>query len=310
MFQQDQAESHEAPYGDRPAFPYLLITGDLRKTRDQHSGPAGYFSLVLQKKPPNFIDHGLFHLTPFRHFLFLHVAAPAIFADEQDGTPAEGQKENSPEKAPDLSEFRTFTSAKGDKTLQLKVVARIDDETYKVQNPEGRIFNIKTSNLSRSDQLFLDFWEPDAILNLKEAALPDVLDQMGYSVLNMTVVESTFFITATVDGKTGKFLLDPSRGWSTFDPVAAKEIGMNLGQGRINFTDNTGKSSRSQRGAVKEFRAGSVSVSSHDFEVIEVAKMFRAVPANTIGAIGGDLLKRLNALVDFGGKRLFVRAEP
>ncbi|HCQ32741.1 MAG TPA: hypothetical protein DIV54_04515, partial [Verrucomicrobiales bacterium] len=52
-------------------------------------------------------------------FLFLHVAAPAIFADEQDGTPAEGQKENSPEKAPDLSEFRTFTSAKGDKTLQL-----------------------------------------------------------------------------------------------------------------------------------------------------------------------------------------------
>ena len=30
---------------------------------------------------------------------------------------------------------------------------------------------------------------------------------------------------------------------------------------------------------------------------------------NTIGAIGGDLLKRLNALVDFGGKRLFVRKD-
>lgn len=241
--------------------------------------------------------------------LLLQLMSPLCPADEENGAPAEEKKEDSPENAPDLSEFRTFTSAKGNKTLQLRVVARIDDETYKVQNPEGRIFNIKTSNLSRSDQLFLDFWEPDAIFNLKEAELPDVLDQMGYSVLDMTVVENTFFVTATVDGKTGKFLLDPSRGWSTFDPATAKEIGMTLTEGRINFTDNTGKSSRSQRGAVKEFKAGMVSVSSHEFEVIEVAKMFRAVPANTIGAIGGDMLKKLNALVDFGGKRLFVRAK-
>ena len=240
--------------------------------------------------------------------LLLQLVSPLSYADEENGPPAEERAEDLPEKAPDPSEFRTFTSARGNKTLQLKVVARIDDETYKVQNPEGRIFNIKTSNLSRSDQLFLDFWEPNAILNLKQAKLPDVLDQMGYSVLEMTVVESTFFVTATVDGKTGKFLLDPSRGWSTFDPAAAKEIGMTLTQGRINFTDNTGKSSRSQRGAVKEFKAGMVSVNSHEFEVIEVAKMFRAVPANTIGAIGGDMLKKLNALVDFGGKRLFVRA--
>ena len=98
---------------------------------------------------------------------------PLTFADEENGPPAEENAEDAPKKAPDLSEFRTFTSAKGNKTLQLKVVARIDDETYKVQNPEGRIFNIKTSNLSRSDQLFLDFWEPDSILNLKKAKLPD-----------------------------------------------------------------------------------------------------------------------------------------
>ena len=240
--------------------------------------------------------------------LFFPLVGPTGLAQEENGGPAGNGKEKSSEKAPDLSGFRTFTSAKGSKTLKLKVVARIDDETYKVQNPEGDIFNIKTSNLSRSDQLFLDFWEPDAILNLKEASLPDVLDQMGYSMLDMTVVESTFFVTATVDGKTGKFLLDPSRGWSTFDPAAAKEIGMNLSQGRINFTDNTGQSSRSQQGAVKEFTAGIVAISSHEFQVLEVAKMFRAVPANTIGAIGGDLLKRLNALVDYGGRKLFVKA--
>ena len=216
------------------------------------------------------------------------VTIPAPADDEDEGP----DKDAPVEKKSDPAEFRTFTSANGSKTLQLKVVARINDET---------------SSLSRSDQLFLDFWEPDAIFNLKTAKLPEVLDQMGYSVLDLTVVENTFFVNATVDGKSGKFLLDPSRGWSTFDPAVAKEIGMNLTDGRINFTDNTGKTNRSKRGAVKEFKAGAVTVTSHQFEVIEVAKMFRAVPANTLGAIGGDLLKRLNALVDFGGKRLFVR---
>ncbi|MDP7308454.1 MAG: hypothetical protein QF405_12520 [Roseibacillus sp.] len=238
--------------------------------------------------------------------LLAWMATPAP-ADDKEEDAAEEKKGEATEEKSDPAEFRTFTSTRGDKTLKLKVVARIDDETYKVENPEGKVFNIKTANLSHSDQRFLDFWEPDAILNLQTAKLPKVLEQMGYSTLDLTVVESTFFVNVTVDGKSGKFLLDPNRGWSTFDPAAAKEIGMNLGQGRINFTDNTGKTSRSKRGAVKEFKAGQVTITAHEFEVIEVAKMFRAVPANTIGAIGGDLLKRLNALIDFGGKRLFVR---
>ncbi len=238
--------------------------------------------------------------------LFAWMAAPAP-ADEKEEGSGEEKKADPAEKKSDPGEFRTFTSARGDKTLKLKVVARIDDETYKVENPEGKVFNIKATSVSPSDQGFLDFWEPDAILDLQSAELPKVLDKMGYSTLDLTVVESTFFVNVTVDGKSGKFLLDPSRGWSTFDPAAAKEIGMNLTEGRINFTDNTGKTSRSKRGAVKEFKAGQVTIASHEFEVLEVAKMFRAVPANTIGAIGGDLLKRLNALIDYGGKRLFVK---
>ena len=89
--------------------------------------------------------------------LFLaSVTIPAPAEDEDEGS----DKENPVEKKSDPAEFRTFTSANGNKTLQLKVVARINDETYKVENPEGKIFSIKTSSLSRSDQNFLDFWEP------------------------------------------------------------------------------------------------------------------------------------------------------
>lgn len=230
-------------------------------------------------------------------------------ADEKDEDSEEEKKEDPAEKKNDLKDFHTFTSARGDKTLKLKVLARIDDETYKVENPEGKVFNLKAASVSQSDQRFLDFWEPDAIFNLKTAKLPEVLDQMGYSALDLTVVESTFLVNVTVDGKNGKFLLDPGRGWSTFDPAAAKEIGMNLTEGRVTFTDKTGKTSRSKRGTVKEFKAGQVTITSHEFEVLPVAQMFRAVPANTIGAIGGDLLKRFNAMIDYGGKRLFVKKD-
>ena len=240
--------------------------------------------------------------------LLVWMGSPAP-ADEKEEDPGKEEQGEPAEKKGDPEDFHTFTSARGDKTLRLKVIARIDDETYKVENPEGKVFNIKAASVSRSDQRFLDFWEPDTIFNLKTAKLPEVLDQMGYSALDLTVVESTFLVSVTVDGKSGKFLLDPGRRWSTFDPAAAKEIGMSLTEGRVNFTDNTGKTSRSKRGTVKEFKAGQVTITSHEFEVLEVTKMFRGVPANTIGAIGGDLLKRLNALVDFGGKRLFVRKD-
>ena len=238
--------------------------------------------------------------------LFLaSVTIPAPAEDEDEGS----DKENPVEKKSDPAEFRTFTSANGNKTLQLKVVARINDETYKVENPEGKIFSIKTSSLSRSDQNFLDFWEPGAIFDLKTAQLPEVLDQMGYSALDLTTAGNTFIVNITADGKSGKFLLDPSRSFSTFDPAAAADIGMNLGEGRISFTDNAGQTSRSKQGAVKELKAGQVTLASQEFQVIEVAKMFRGVPAGTLGAIGGDLLSRLNALVDYEGKQLFVKAD-
>ena len=239
---------------------------------------------------------------PAARFLLLAflawVAFPAL---------AQNDEKNEQEKKDDGS-FRIFTSARGNKTLRLKVLSRIDDETYKVENEDGKAFNIKTSNLSRSDQLFLEFWEPNAIFDLKAAKLPDVLDQMGYSALDLITAGNTFVVNMNADGKTGKFLLDPSRSFSTFDPAAASDIGMKLGDGRINFTDNVGQTSRSKQGAVKELKAGLVTVASHEFQVIEVAKLFRAVPAGTLGAIGGDLLNRLNALVDYEGKKLFVKA--
>jgi hypothetical protein len=83
---------------------------------------------------------------------------------------------------------------------------------------------------------------------------------------------------------------------------------MKLEQGGVNFTSN-GKTVRSQKGTAKVFKIGEVEVKSHSFEVLSSSFMFRSVPANTAGSIGTDLFKKLNALVDYDGKRLFVKGD-
>ena len=45
--------------------------------------------------------------------LVLQLVSPLSYADEENGPPAEKKAEDLPEKAPDPSEFRTFTSARG-----------------------------------------------------------------------------------------------------------------------------------------------------------------------------------------------------
>lgn len=236
--------------------------------------------------------------------LLLSWPAPPLFAadDEKDKEKEKEEEQEKEAEEADAKAFRIFTSARGNKTLKLKILARIDDETYKVEDPDGKTFNIKTTALSKSDQRFLDFWEPNTIFDLKSAKLNDVLDQMGYSALDLTAIESSYLVTATIDGKEGKFLLDPSRGWSTLDTAAAEAIGISLGQGRVNFNGT-----RSKQGAAKEFKAGLVKLESFEFQVIDLAVAYQGVPKGTLGAIGGDLLKDLNALVDYDGKRLFVK---
>ena len=240
----------------------------------------------------------MFLLRPLAAVVLLCCSATFVVADDKD-------TDEKKEETPKHKDYRNFT-AKNGKSLEARVLTRIDDERYKVETPEGKVFTLNINSLSKSDARFLEFWEPDRILDLTTAELADVLEKMSYSLQPLTSSGDRFFVTATVDGKKAKFILDPSRKFSSLDPEAAKEIGMKLGQGGVTFTSN-GKTERSQKGTAKVFTIGEVEVKSHSFEVLSSSFMFGSVPADTAGSIGTDLFKKLNALVDYDGKRLFVK---
>ena len=232
--------------------------------------------------------------------LLLAVTAPLLSAQDEDAEEGEGKKI-------EKKGFRTFTGKNG-KSLELRVVSRIDDDRYTFETPDGKSFTLDvTEKLSEADQLYLQAWEPDAILDIATADLKDVLAKMGYSGADLVTAGNTFVVSASIGGKDTKLVIDAGRNFSTLDPSFAKDLGITLSQGTINFRDATGKTTRSQQGRAKSIAIGDVELEAHQFQVLSVAAMFRSVPANTNGAIGSDLLNKLNALLDYQGKRLYVR---
>ncbi len=245
--------------------------------------------------------------------IVLACSAPLLPArddeDEEKDKDKDKDKEEKKEEKPKLKNFRTFTSRNG-KSLEARVVARIDDERYTVETPEGKKFTFNIKTLSKSDQTYLDFWVPDAILDLSTADLKDVMEKMNYRGVELISTGNRLFATASADGKELKFVLDPGRSFSTLDPAVAKDLGLKLSPGTINFSDGAGKIVRSEQGSAKGIKIGDLEVKSHLFQVLDMAMMGGgALPGNTSGAIGADLLSKLNAVVDHGGKYLFMREQ-
>jgi hypothetical protein len=224
------------------------------------------------------------------------------------GTLRAAEDDEKKEEKTEHKDYRIFT-AKNGKTIEARVVTRIDDENYTVEDKEGKSYKLNLNNLSASDQQFLEFWEPGAILDFTTATLPEVLKKMKYSMADLTVSGDTQIFTAEVDGEEMKFVLAPGRNFSTLDPSAAETLGLQLSEGTLNIQDGQGNQERTKQGTVKAFVIGDVEIESVDFQVFDLAKIAGTVPANTAGAVGTDLLTKLNALVDLGGQRLFVKKD-
>ena len=227
------------------------------------------------------------------------IPPPALRAQESD---------DKTEKAVKKKGFRTFTGKNG-KALDLRVVTRIDDDRYTFEDPEGKTFTLNVKEkLSQADQSYLELWEPDAILDIVSADLSEVLAKRNYSGTDITAANNLSMVTAKLGGKESKCIIDPGRHCSTLDPAAAKDLGLTLRQGTVTF-NGPGGQARSEQGTVESFALADLEVKSVTFEVFNVAGLFGSVPAGTAGSIGSNLLKQLNAIVDHGAKRIYVRGD-
>ena len=234
-------------------------------------------------------------MTAFKRLLLALVLLGASAAAQDE---AETKKPD-----PDL---RTFTGKNG-KKIEAKVLNRIDDERYQVETADGKSLTINITNLVAADQAFLDAWEPDAILDIATAPLDKVLAKMGYSSSELTAAGSRSLVTAEVDGKTMKFVIDPGRAYSMLTPKAAETLGLKLSPGNMQFRSPDGKTERANQGTVEAFAIGEVELKKETFIVYDLSKVLSNAPGAANGLLGGPALEKLNAIVDYGGRRFFAR---
>ena len=231
------------------------------------------------------------------------IALAGLFSFSVPWVAAADEKEEVDEK-----EFRKFT-AKNGKSIEARVVARIDDERYTVESRDGKRFTLNTGTLSKSDADFLFLWEPDAILDLKTAGLEKVLEKIGYSMVELTSAGTNSMFPVTVGGQEYKFVLGGRNAWSILDTKVATDLGLTLSQGNVNFTLQGGGQERSQQGTVKTLAIGETELEDQSLQVIDVGKVSSGLPAAVSGILGSDHIKKFNSLIDLSGKRLFVRAD-
>ena len=91
------------------------------------------------------------------------------------------------------------------------------------------------------------------------------------------------------------------------DPAVAKTLGLTLSPGNLTMNKPGGGSEPTNQGTVDTFTVGEVELKSETLIVFAVTGFVRDA-GNADGLIGFELLKKLNALVDYGGKQLFVRS--
>ncbi len=203
--------------------------------------------------------------------------------------------------------MRTFTSSSG-KTVEGKVISRIDDETFLLRNPEGNEFKLRLSALSDSDKVFLEIWQPDMPIDLAEVSLEDALPKMGYS--SAEIVQSGIgpVVTLKIDDTTFKMLIDPKRTYSLIDKEAADNANFDLSNSTSAFKDAAGN-----RVVAQQYKKPGISFGGSDpisspilviaLEVIGGA----AIKNEADGIMGADLLKSANALLDFNENKLHVK---
>lgn len=228
----------------------------------------------------------------------------AVLAMSSPWSTAQDEKKEHPHE----KEFRTFT-AKNGKSLEARVVARIDDERYTVENRDGKRFTLNTNTLSKSDQDFLFLWEPDAILDLSSAGLDQVLKKMGYSMVELTTAGNGNMFPVTIDGKDYNFILGGQNAFSILDAKVAGDLGLTLSDGQVNFGLQGGGQERSKQTTLKTLAIGDAKVENAEVQVIEVAKVGNNLPATVSGIMGSELIMKFNSLIDLSGKRLFVRTD-
>ena len=231
-------------------------------------------------------------------FAGLAVAAGLLFAEEEG--------------------YRTFTDAKG-RTLEAIVVSKTDTAVNLLIKGRENPVEVALKLLSSKDQAFLKSWVPPKVpsAELKKLFLKtcrtltvrELLELRGYESFKFTFANNSLIIPGLLNGKKARFLVDTGAHNTILHDAFAKEAGCRMGP-YDEVVAGVGGTAPAAYTKVDRIQLGETLLLGKKLLCTDLTN---GLPAGSKlkedAIIGGELLARLDAVISYRERLIFLRPD-
>ncbi len=231
-------------------------------------------------------------------FAGLAVAAGLLFAEEEG--------------------YRTFTDAKG-RTLEAIVVSKTDTAVNLLIKGRENPVEVALKLLSSKDQAFLKSWVPPKVpsaelkkLFLKQCrtlTVRELLELRGYESFKFTFANNSLIIPGLLNGKKARFLVDTGAHNTILHDAFAKEAGCRMGP-YDEVVAGVGGTAPAAYTKVDRIQLGETLLLDKKLLCTDLTN---GLPAGSKpkedAIIGGELLARLDAVISYRERLIFLRPD-
>ena len=214
--------------------------------------------------------------------------------------------------------YRTFTDAKG-RTLEAIVVSKTDTAVNLLIKGRENPVEVALKLLSSKDQAFLKSWVPPKVpsaelkkLFLKQCrtlTVRELLELRGYESFKFTFANNSLIIPGLLNGKKARFLVDTGAHNTILHDAFAKEAGCRMGP-YDEVVAGVGGTAPAAYTKVDRIQLGETLLLDKKLLCTDLTN---GLPAGSKpkedAIIGGELLARLDAVISYRERLIFLRPD-
>jgi predicted aspartyl protease len=214
--------------------------------------------------------------------------------------------------------YRTFTDARG-RTLEAIVVSKTDTAVNLLIKGRENPIEVALKLLSSKDQAFLKSWMPPEVpsAELKKIFLQkcqtltvrELLELRGYESFKFTFANNSLIIPGLLNGKKARFLVDTGAHNTILHDAFAKEAGCRMGP-YDEIVAGVGGTAPAAYTKVDRIQLGETLILGKKLLCTDLTN---GLPAGSKpkedAIIGGELLARLDAVISYRERLIFLRPD-
>ena len=208
------------------------------------------------------------------------------------------------------NDYRTFTNTEG-KEIRAKLIDKKGGVAH-LRMTDGMIYRVPITKLSQGDREYVDSWDPVAAKEekLRNVDLEELFTARGFKGVPLELKNSQSLLEITIGKETLTFLLDTGAQSSVLNRANAEALKLDIKE-NVGFAGGIGgKAGAIGMTRLDSVKVGEVKKKGVHFAVMDLSSVSGKHGTSDIdGIIGLDLLKELEAVIDYKAAVLYLRED-